>query len=386
MVDTATAAPAAKTGNGKAPVVALRPFITSTFEIESHVYDNTTAALGAAPVALNPYDVVTDGYLAGLYIWVVGTTAANAAATTFVANGPWSVIQTVQFSDVSNRPIIGPMSGWELKECIKYGGYSFSDDPHNSTTYVATTGAGATGGSFEFILHLPIEFVHKNALGALTNLSNAAVFRLEMTLAPLTQVYGVSPTTPPSVRVRVLQHGWMESNGKDARGRAAAATPLGVDTVQYWDKQTYAVNAGAQDSRFTAFEGQVRTLILVYTDGAGSRTVGETNWPDPFRLRYDSVVPYDRFKIIWRRMMEEQYGYVGALDAANGKENGVYVISWARDFGLKVGAEQGFGYLPVSSGTALRYSGSFGGAGTLTALWNYINPAGGNDLAITGGR
>lgn len=386
MVGTAVA-PAAKTGQGNgAPVMATRPFITSTFEIETHTYDNTTAALQTSSVTLTPYDVVTDGYLAGIYVWVVATTAGNSAATAFQPNAPWSVFQTIQFSDVSNRPIVGPMSGWELKECIKYGGYSFSGDPQQSQTYSATTGAGATGGSFAFILHLPVEFVHRNALGALTNLSNAAVFRLEMTLAPIVQVYSTAPTVAPSVRVRVEQQGWMESNGKDARGRPAATTPLAVDSVQYWERQTYPVNAGAQNFRFTPFEGQVRTLLFVLTDGAGSRSVGETNWPDPLRIHYDSVVPIDRFKSIWQREIEEDYGYVAALEAAGGKENGVYALSWAKDFGLQVGAEQSFGYLPVSSGTATRFDGSVGGAGTLTALWNYINPAGGNDLALTGGR
>lgn len=374
-------------GAQNAPQMAARPFITGSREIESHVYDTTVTLLTSTQV-LSPYDLVTDGYVSGVYIWIVGTTAGNSAAVTFAEDGPWNILQTVQFSDVSNRPIIGPMSGWELKECIKYGGYTFSDDPQSSSTYSATTGAGATGGSFEIILHLPIEFVHRNAMGSLTNLSNAAVFRLEFTLNSTTALYGVTPTAAPSVRVRLQQHGWMESAGKDPFGNPASPAPPAVDSVQYWERQTYNPAAGAQNFRFTPFEGHVRNVIFVLEDASGVRSVGETDWPDPLRLRYDATVPYDRYKRLWRRYVEEVFGYTAAIETANGKENGVYPLAFTRDFGLKAGAEQAFGYMFVSAGTAIRFDGTIGGAGvhTLTALWNYVNPAGGNPLALTGGK
>jgi hypothetical protein len=383
---SATAAPPAKAPTTAAPM-SSRPFITGSREIETHTYDQTVTMSGSTQT-LPGYDLVTDGYVGGLYIVVTGTTAGNSAAVAYNANGVWASLGTVQFSDVSNRPIVGPMSGWELKECIKFGGYTFSDDPADSVTYSATTGTGATGGSFQFILHLPIEFVHRNAMGSLTNLSNAAVFRLEMTLAATTTVYSTAPTAAPSVRVRVQQRGWMESAGHDPFGNPASPAPPAVDSVQYWERQTYTVNPGAQNFRFTPFEGHVRNCIFVLTDGSGSRTAGEADWPDPLRLHYDATVPVDRLKPVWLRDVEEIWGYKGALDTAGGRESGVFPVAYNRDFGLKAGAEQCFGYLYVSSGTAIRFDGTIGGSGahTLTVLWNYINPAGGNALALTGGK
>lgn len=390
---TATKAPAQNASNGKqsAPM-PVRPFITGTHEIETHTYDKTVT-MATSTQTLEVYDLVTDGYVAGLYILVDASVTGNttAATATFQANAPWNVLGTVQFSDVSNRPIIGPMSGWELKQCVKYGGYSFSDDPQDSQTYSVTTGTTASGGSFSFVLRLPIEFVHRNALGSLTNLSNAAVFRLEMTMAASTSVYAGTTGTPitlPSVRFRVQQFGWMESAGHDTRQRPAAPTPLAVDTIQYLERQTYTITAGSQNFRFTPFEGWVRGVYFVLTDSNQSRSVGETDWPDPLRLHYDAVVPIDKLKTVWKRQIEENWGYKATIETAGGKENGFYPLSWARDFGLKVGAEQAFGYLPVSSGTTIRFDGSIGGSGThtLTVLWNYLNPAGGNDLALTGGR
>lgn len=384
---TQTAAPTKGAGAAQAPQMS-RPFITGSRNIESHTYDQTTT-MTTSTQTLNPYDLVTDGYVSGLWILVEGTVSGNATNNVaYNANGPWNALQNVQFSDVSNRPIVGPMSGWELKECIKYGGYSFSDDPALSQTYSAVTGTGATGGTFSFILHLPIEFIGRNAMGALTNLSNAAVFRLEFTLNASTNVYTTVPSVLPSVRVRVEQQGWMESAGHDPFGNAASPAPPAVDSVQYWERQTYTINSGAQNFRFTPFEGHVRTALLILTDGSASRAQGEADWPDPLRLHYDATVPYDRLKTIWKREVEENYGYVAAIETAGGKENGVYPLSWALDFGLKVGAEQAFGYLYVSSGTAIRFDGTIGGSGshTLTVLWNYINPASGNALALTGGK
>lgn len=373
----------------------MRPFICGTRAIETHTYDNSIQ-LDASSHTYPSYDFQTDGYLSGVYILLTTTGAANPNATVvaFAEDGPWNALQTVQFSDVSNRPILGPMSGWELKVAIKYGGYNFQTDPQNSQNFSAVAGAGATGGAFNFCLRLPIEFVRRNAMGSLTNLSNAAVFRLDLTLAPSTTVY----TTPaagggatlPIVRIRLQQFGWMESSGRDPFGNPASPTPPAVDTVQYWERQIYNLNAGAQNFRLTPFEGMVRNVIFVLRDATGTRSGGETDWPDPLRYRYDSVIPVDRIKAVWQNIVEQEYGYVAALAAnpVNGKENGLYPIAYNRDFGHQPGAEQCYGYQYVSAGTALRWDGVIGGSGahTLTCLFNYVNPAGGNPLALTGGK
>lgn len=377
-------------GAASGAAVMSRPFITGSRTIETHTYDKTTPMTGATQT-LEPYDLVTDGYVSGLYIHVSAPVVGNVTnSVTFAEDGPWNLLQTVQFSDVSNRPIVGPMSGWELKEAIKFGGYSFSDDPQDSVTYTATTGTGTNGGTINFVLHLPIEFVHRNAMGSLTNLSNAAVFRLELTLNASTAVYGQVPSVLPNVRVRIQQHGWMESAGRDPFGNPASPAPPAVDSVQYWERQTYTVNAGSQNFRFTPFEGHVRNAIFILEDSNSSRAQGELDWPDPLRLHYDATVPVDRLKDTWKREVEEVFGYKNAPGAnvAGGRDNGVFPIAYNRDFGHKAGAEQCFGYLYVSSGTAIRFDGSILGTGshTLTVLWNYINPAGGNALALTGGK
>lgn len=379
--------------------VMARPFITGTRIQEQRSYDETKT-MTASEQSFPNYNVPTDGFLRGFYLIVDAVTAGNAATVAFTEDAPWNVLSNITFEDTSSTPIIGPMSGWELKTCIKFGGYSFKDDAQDSQTYSITAGAGATGGSFSWTLHVPVEFVRRNGLGALTNKSAASVFKIKMSLAASGTVYGTAPTTLGTVRVRIQQESWMESNGFDAFKNPAAPNPPAVDTIQFWDKQTYVLNAGAVQQQLTQLDGLVRNYLFVLEDSNGSRVQGESDFPDPLRLKYDSVIPIDRYKTAWRREVEENFGYTGTRptttantsaaisSGASFQDNGVYPLAYNTDYGLKNGAENGFGYLPVSSGTRVVFDGTITGSGahTLTVLVNYVKPAGANPKAITGGK
>lgn len=387
---TATAAPT-KTGKQQqaqqAQAAARRPFITGTRVIDKQTYDQTRT-LTASTQRLPTYELDTDGFTAGLYVLVNIVTAGNAAAVTFAADGPYNAVDTITFSDTSNNPILGPMGGHDLYVAVKYGGYSFVDDQKQSPIYSVTTGGGATGGSATFLLLVPIEIVHRDALGALLNKSASAVFKLDITLAANATIYGVAPTTPGTARVRVQQYGWMDPNATDLKGNPVAQNPPALNSVQYWDKQTYTLNAGSISQRLQTFDGMVRNVIFELRDNTGSRAQGDSDFPDPFLLQYETATPIQRVKAVWQHMIGQHWGYVGAAEAAGGRDNGTYPETYCRDFGLKPGAESRLGYLPVSAATALRMQGTIGGAGshTMTALINYVVPAGGDVKAIAGNR
>lgn len=387
---TATAAPANAKGNGKAQTVSLRPFITGTRRIDQQTYDVTTTQTTATQ-RLATYNLDTDGYVRGLYVLVQATTAGNAAATAFNEDGPFIVLQTVQFSDTNNKPIIGPLTGHDLYLIQKYGGYAFDSDAKNSNVYSVTTGAGATGGSYTFVLRVPIEIRGRDGLGALENKSASAVYKLDLTLNTIASVYSVAPTNAASVRVRIEQFGWMDSDQADYMKSPADPNPPALNSVQYWDKQTITISAGAINQRLNTFSGLVRNIMFELRDGAGSRSVGDTDFPDPFELHYDKTVPIQRLKTIWRHMVSEYWGYNGATEAtatANTRDNGVYPEPFTLDYGLQPGAESSFGYLPVTSATSLVVRGTVGGAGshTLNVFVNYIWPANGDPKSLTGGR
>lgn len=378
---------ASDTSKAAAAPMAARPFITGTREVDKNIYD-VTKTTTTSTQRLDTYELDTDGFTSALYILVEAVTAGNSATVTFAADGPFNAIDTVQFSDTSNKAILGPMNGHDLYEIIKFGGYCFSDDAKQSAIYSATTGAGATGGSFTFVLRLPIEIVHRDALGALLNKSASAVYKLDITLAATATIYGTAPTAAPSVRTRIQQFGWMDPNATDIRGNAVSQAPPALNTVQFWDKQTYNPSAGSLNLKLNTFSGLVRNLIFELRDSTQSRTQGDADFPDPFIFQFETSLPVQRIRNVWRHKIGEDFGYTQAVETAGGRDYGVYPLPYNKDFGLKPGAESRFGYLPVSSATSLMAKGSIGGSSNhpLNVFVNYVVPANGDPRAITGGK
>jgi len=381
----ATAAPpAAKADGKKAPAPAARPFLTGTQSVESHTYDKTKQ-MTTGTQTMDTFYVSTDGFLGDLYILVEATVpSANAATVAFKADAPWNAIQSITFNDTTNKPIVGPFTGEDLRTFVKYGGFAFVDDPmEDVANYSAVTGAGATGGNYSFCLRLPLQFVAREALGALPNTSNQTVYSLDITLNSSGEVYSTAPTTLPNVRIRVQQFGYRESARQDIQGNATNATPPALGAVQYMRKFSDDISAGAQNFRLSPWEGMTRVLTFKLRDSTGARI--DADFPDPLRLHYDNNIPHDRVRAIWRRKIIEDYGYKNAIDTAGGRDSGVYPLPYNRDWGLKPGAEGRYGYLGVSAGTSIRFDGTVGGSGAhkLETLVNYINPPGGVVRALT---
>ncbi|HET7637450.1 MAG TPA: hypothetical protein VFK47_01795 [Ktedonobacteraceae bacterium] len=367
--------------------IALRPFVTATKRRDLPVYDNTltqSASTQTYPV----FQVNPDGFLSALYIVVTATTSGNSANVAFNADAPFNVLQTIQFNDTGNNPVTGPMNGHDLYECIKFGGYSFSDDAKQSPVYSVTTGTGATGGSFTLVLRLPIEIVKRDGFGSVPNKSASATWKLNLTLAASTDVYSTPPTTLPSVRVQIQQRGYMDPNSTDAKGNPAAQAPPAVNTVQYWNKQDIVVNAGAMtNQKINSYNGYLRNLIFQLKDSNGSRQQGDSDFPAQFQLTYEVVQPINRLKTVWQHMIGESFGYTNAVETAGGRDYGVYPEWYTTDYGLKPGAETRFSYLPVTDATNLAMSGTIGGSGshTLTVFTNYVVPSG-DPRQMTGGK
>lgn len=378
--------PAAAPGDkSKAPVVVARPFRTGVQETDEQPYD-VTVTTTASTQALNPqYEVPSTGFLNDLYLYVVGTTAGNSAATTFAANGPLNVIDSITFTDTNNQPIIGPIDGWDLAIVNQFGGYAFNDDPKSSPIYSAVTGAGATGGSFAFCIRIPIQLVPREGLGSLPNKSASTPFKVKITVSATATIYGTPPTAAPSVRFRIAPVSWWQPQPADAQGNPLAQNPPGVDTTQFWNRTDYTVPIGSISPQLTSSVGfPVRNLIFVLKDSTNSRSQGETDWPDPFRVKLEANIVVDRLKAMWQHRMAQDYGYISAtLDAANARPNGLYALPFCRDFTHKPGWETRRGYLPTTDAMRLQALGNVLGSGThtLTVYTNYVAPGPGVSLA-----
>lgn len=378
------ASPAAPQQGAQQPAVAARPFRYGVQHVDDVPYDQTlTTTTGVQTLLV--YEIPSTGFLERVDVLVTGTTSGNSANVTFAANGPQNALDSVQFVDTNNQPIIGPFGGQELAIINKFGGYTFNEDFRNNPIYSATTGSGGTGGSFQFALRIPLELVPRDGLGSLPNKSASTPFKVKLTLAATATIYGTAPTSAPSVRVRMVPRSYWQPQAADMFGNPLAQNPPAVNTTQYWQLATYTLPAGSFAQQLSSSVGfPVRNLIFGLVDSNGSRSQGESDWPDPLKIQLEANIIADRIKLLWQWYMSQMYGYTGAVgDAAGGKDNGYYVESYCHEFYGKPGFETRRGYLPTTDAMRLQARGSIGGSGnhTLSVLTNYVAPGQGTNLA-----
>lgn len=393
---TQTAPPkGAASNNGKQPMM-LKPFRVGVQVIDDEPYD-VSVTLSASTQSLTPqYEVPSTGFLNDIYLLVENVVTSNTATATststgvgvLAADGPYSVIDNILFTDTNNAEIIGPIGGWDLYVINKWGGYCFQDDPEaNTDLFTSTTNATASSsaaGSFSFMLRIPAELVPRDGLGSLPNKSSSTPFKVKISVAAIASVYANTATVGGACRFRMTPKSYWEPTATDSSGVPVAQQPPGVNTTQYWNKTDYTVNAGSFNVLLTNSVGfPVRNLGFVLRDSNLSRSQGESDWPDPFKLQLQSNLIIDRLKKFWKREITENYGYGAASDAANGKDNGLYWEPYCRDFGPKPGWETRRGYLRTTDGMRLQAKGTITGTGThtLTCFTNYVGIGGGTSLS-----
>jgi hypothetical protein len=378
----------------KAPVM-IKPFKVGVTEMDDQPYDNTLT-MSTSTQAYPQYDIPSTGFLNHVYILVEATVTSSTATATgtgavgvLVADGPWNAIDSIQFVDTTNNNIIGPVGGYDLYIINKFGGYCFSDDPKLNTDLFTTTSnataSSSAAGSFSFTLRIPVELVPRDALGSLPNKSNSTPYRVKTNLAAIATVFVSSATVGPSVRLRMVPQSYWEPTATDGSGNAVADQPPGVMTTQYWNVYGYSgIAAGNFTQSLNNSVGYpIRNLIFKLVDSSSVRATGETDWPDPFKLKYQNLTVFDRIKKLWKKQISEDYGYTAAGDAVGNKDNGIYVLPFCRDFGAKPGWETRRQYFRTTEGNRLEASGSIGGSGahTLTVYTNFVAPGGGFSLA-----
>src|ERR1039458_2547772 len=420
-----TAAPAKPGAKGQAPV-RKRSFLVGTQEvIEGQDYDQTVATYG---VSFANWSLTATGWLKGIWLDIVGTVATNSVATvTASENYPFNILGNIQLNDVNNEAIFGPFDSYTAMLTNKYGGYFNAEDPCTAATFyqVALTSTNAAAGSFHFSLWIPLEIVRRDPLGPVASVNNTASLTLVMSLNTATALYGTTPTTGPSVRIRGTQIFYWEPKATDKAGRPINQSPPAAGTTQYWTQGNLSLAGGTNNIQLgTALGYPWRNYLFMLTSGTGgvgssatrgASTGGEVAWPDPLiGIKFEANMLISQYqKVQWNQRMPRDYGYrsiniqgplpidtrlatvaaVGTAPAAflePGLELGVKAINWNQDFAFqKPGSETRRTYLVTSPGSNWIFNGSLGSAGTLYSIVNYVAPAGGNKgdtASLTGGQ
>jgi hypothetical protein len=393
---TTPLAPAQQTGSstgskGATAPPPTRPFRAGTFRTLVQDGYQQAVTLSTTTQTLAQYSPTPNAYIRGIWIQAVCVAAGNSATVAFQGDGPFIGLQQITFQDANQKPIVGPLNGYQLMIVNKYGGYQFQDDPRASVVYSVTTGAGGSGGSFTFILYVPLEIVARDTLGALQNKSASSAFQLLITVNTLANLYSTAPTAAPSLTITLLEDGWVQPKGQDATGNPLQQAPPQLGTTQYWTVGTYNSLNGSQQIQLTQGLGYpVRNFVALNYDVATStRATGDTDWPTATSFIFRGTTYWNVTKTVWKDQMGRLYGFIGSTaDAANGLENGVYALCFDQDFGLQDGAELRTGYLPSQQGDQHQLIATFNGNSNLQWMANYAAPiAGPSNLAsIQAGR
>jgi hypothetical protein len=392
MANTA-AAPAQ--GAQKAQPAPL-PFRVGAQPESNQDFVPAAVTLGTGTQPLPVYHPSAESFLRGVWIQVVATTSGNSATVAFKGDAPFNVINTISFTDVQQRFVVGPINGYDLMAIDKFGGYNNTNDPRADVNYLATTGTGGTGGSFAFSLYLPLEWDLRTGMGALVNKSTASTFSVNVTIETEANVYSTSPTTAPSVQVTFSQEAYLQPATADAQGNPLSQSPQAVGSTQYWARSAVGGAGALSSGSFQNVQLQgglgfpLRNIIFeCYDTSAGTRAAGDTDFPTTLLVTYKGVQLLNQNKSLWKTKMGRKFGYTNtAADSALGVENGVYVIEFDLDNTNTPGsASLDNALLQTNTGTVLAISGSMNASATIYELCNWLVPASGNPGSIrAGGR
>lgn len=389
MAAGATQAQAASGNAQLAPsgsaAMALAPFNRAgRRHREGPFFDSGSQLLGANPRVLGPIDVPSYGFLRHIIV-LVEATGGTASGTNAVAkeDAPWSILDSIQLTDVNGAPIISLMSGYDLFIANLVGGYAPSDPRSNPAFQTVTV-----GGNFSFALRIPVEISARDALGALPNQNAASTYKLNMVLREEGAVFSTNPGgTQPSVRIRCFLEAWTQPDPFDLLNNPQAVVPPAVGTTQFWTKQGgNVVSSGANRSRFSRVGNFWRNVVMIFRDSSGSRSGFEASIPDPIQIEWDGRVLLNDAKRVLRTVMAEQSRSIGAqagqtdspalTTGAVALPNGVVWYTFADDFDGKMGFELRDLWLPTTQASRVEWVGVAGAAGTVDYLINDVATAG----------
>lgn len=341
-------APVARTGTPAAPAAKAANAMPLPFQLAStkrirQAFDTGNLVLGQNVSAIEL--PAFGGFLRYIELDITGTTAANAATVVFAADAPFSALSFIEFMPPSGDPPIIPHTGYQLMLWNKYGAMSQASpysDPRRDVSYLATAGAGATGGSFHFTLRLPFEIDAATGYCAITNSASNKSYLINLIVAGSAAIYTTPPTSAPTVRVIGTMYYWDEPQAQTRQGTQQSTAPRGVGSFQQLRIDQQVVTPGDKIQKVNNGGPVLRNLVTVLRTSAGARTNADipATWDFMFNTR-------DKWLISDVQLlsdMAEGFGYqfgTGAngwgtapnYDLANALDTGVRVWPYFQDFG-----------------------------------------------------
>jgi hypothetical protein len=348
---------------GKQPT-GLNPFVRAAMRAR-FASTPQQVTLSAAVQTMQLVIPAIGGWNRWIELQVVNTTAGNAAATTFAADGPFNVFTQVVLQDAGQKPLF-ILRGFDSYIAENIGGYHLFAIDNAATGYSATTGAGATGGSFSFSLYIPQELA-RDGIGSYPNMDASQRLTIALTININANIYGTAPTNPGTLVVTPIVHYYTRPAEVSAMGVPQEVTPAGAGTVQYWRELVAVIASGQNVTTFNLSGRYVRNAWALFTDGSDVRS--NTVKPTSLRVELDNNLVFDTTSASFDAFSGKFLGianvtglipfHLGALDPDN-----VQGSEWADSWWQSA----------TSSQLVLKYSA--GASGKLYLILNEVEPVG----------
>lgn len=353
-------------GPAVAPPAANRgerviPFRRATTFRTTQVTSSTGTNVGTPT---NTFDVIIEGsgfmYAIDLQFQVV--TSGNAAAVAFGEDAPWSSFSNNVFRDVNGELVNVP--GFSLRVANLYGGWRTTPSEWDNYTVPPVTasvltkdssiaqlvsGSGATGGSYNFHLYVPVGLNRRSLWGILGNQDRAQKYSLRTdlnsaaaTASGPTSIYTTAPTTQGTYTLTRMYENYAVPGPSDANGHQQQQVP---DKFGILNFITQSVNptvpsGGATVNHYLARLGNTIRFMALILRSNGTRATAETNAPSRIQFNLGDTPIFVETPGYRRLLMYERFGF----DAPQG----VYAYDTITDFFALAGYELGDDYFWTS--------------------------------------
>jgi hypothetical protein len=314
------------------------PFRRATTR-RSSIIDQTVAALTASQQAVE-VQIEGSGYMAGVHLDVVATTAGNTANVAYQEDAPYSALASVILRDVNGELV--NLSGFDLHLANIYGGYyglpGTLETAADTNVYQRVTGTGANGGSFRFGLFVPTITNYRDLLGIVGNQDRAQKYSLRTDIAPSSVIYSTAPTNAPTITINRIYESFAVPAASNANGAPQEQVPPKLGVLHFLTRSVSpsVPQGGATVNHYLQRLGNtIRFMVLVFRSN-GTRANAESNMPSRISFKLGDVPIFSETVAYRRRLMWERYNVNAPA--------GVLVYDALQDFTAAAGYELGEEY------------------------------------------
>lgn len=362
------------------------PFRRATTYRTTKVTGSTYTNVGTPT---NSFDIIIEGsgFIYGIDLEDVVTTAANAAAVAYGEDAPWSTYSGIVFRDVNGELI--NVSGFNLRVANIYGGWkggpaqwdNFTIPPVSASALTKdasiaqlVSGSGGTGGSYAMHLFVPVALNRRSLWGLLGNQDRAQKYSLRTdlnsaaaTASGSTSIYTTAPTTQGTGVLTRMYENYAVPAPQDANGHAQQQIPdkFGIVNFVTQSVNPSAPNGGSTINHYLARLGNTIRFLALVLRSNGTRATAETNKPTQIQFNLGDTPIFVETPDFRRQLMFDRFGQ----DAPQG----VYAYDAETDFAAMAGYELGDDYFwtsgLVNAQFAIGYPAGFGStANSLTVV------------------